>query len=394
MRMRRQAGWVLLAVALLLAGCSAGPARPPAAGANPGAPPAGAAGAATAVPAAPVAPAAAKPASDYYAGKTLTMLVNFSAGGPTDIFARMVAPYLERHIPGRPRIVVENRGGAGGVVGANQVYNAPRKDGLTLGVFTSPFGSQLVASEGVQYDAAQLLWAGGTSETSISYVSSGTGIAGPRDILGGRQELVVGGLSPDSSSDLLMRSYLNTIGARYKYVTGYPGQADVVLAFRRGEVTYAQDNLTSWLAVVVPMVRDGQAVAVGQRGIVRGGQVVRDPRVPDIPTLLEMAVELKGEAVRPTVEYRAVQLVSRMTALARGFVFPPGTSGELVETMRKAVAETFADPEFQAASEQQLGILFEFMVGAEAQELAQQIVGSTNDDPEALEYLKRLARER
>jgi tripartite-type tricarboxylate transporter receptor subunit TctC len=329
---------------------------------------------------------------DYFAGKTITVLVNFSPGGPTDIFARSIAPYLERHIPGRPKVIVENRGGAGGVVGANQLYNVSRKDGFTLGVFTSPFGNQIMQSEGVQYDSAQFLWVGAMSETGVNYTSTSTGIAGPYDILNARQELIIGGLSPDSSSDLGMRTYLNMLGKNHRYVTGYPGQSDIHLAFRRGEINYAQDSLTSWIAVVTPMVREGEAVAVGQRGIVRNGQIVRDPRTPDIPTLLEVAVALKGESVKQTIEYRAMLLLSRTTTLIRGMMLPPGTSSEIVEMMRTAVVDAFADPDFQAASERQLGIQFEFVTGAESQELAREIVASANNDPEALDYLLRLTR--
>jgi tripartite-type tricarboxylate transporter receptor subunit TctC len=391
---RRSAG-ALYVIALLLAGCSAGPAQPSGPAAQrAGSAPATATPASAAAAQPPARAAAAKPASDYFAGKTITLLVNFSAGGPTDIFARLIAPYLERHVPGRPKVIVENRAGAGGVVGANQLYNLSRKDGSTLGVFTSPFGNQIMQNEGVQYDSAQFLWVGAMAETGVNYASTSTGIAGPRDVVSTPQELIIGGLSPDSSSDLSMRTYLNMLGRSYRYVTGYPGQSDIHLAFRRGEINYAQDSLTSWIAVVTPMVRDGQAVAVGQRGIVRGTQVVRDPRTPDIPTLLEVAVELKGEAVRQTIEYRAMQLLSRTTALIRGMMLPPGTSGEIVELLRRAVSDTFADRDFQAASENQLGIQFEFVAGAESQEQARQIIAGANDDPEALEYLLRLARER
>ena len=223
--------------------------------------------------------------------------MNFSAGGPTDIFARMLAPYLERHIPGRPRLIVENKTGAGGVIGANQLYNLGKRDGLTLGIFTSPFGNQILDGEGVQYDAARFLWVGAVPETSISYASPSLGIRAARDVVRASGEIVVGGLAPDSAKDLTMRTYLEALGVKYKYVTGYPGQAEVVLAFRRGEVNYGEDSLTSWMATYPD--RPGRRRG-GRRPArhIRNGQVVRDPRVADIPTLYELAVDLKGEGVR------------------------------------------------------------------------------------------------
>jgi tripartite-type tricarboxylate transporter receptor subunit TctC len=374
---------VLLAAAL--GGCTAAPAASP--GAAPGAP------AAKPAAKAPAQSGAAAPA-DYFANKTVTVLVNFSAGGPTDIFARLVAPHLERHIPGRPKVIVENKAGAGGVIGANQLYHAARKDGLTVGFFSSPFASQVIEGEGVQYDAAGFIWLAGVNESQVSYASSSLGIRGGRDLPQARGEIVVGGLSPDNSKDMAMRTFLNMIGVPYKYVTGYPGQADVVLAFKRGEVNYGEDSLTSYAATVVPMIRDGAVVPTGQRGIVKGGQFVRDPRVADVPTFFETAIELKGEGVRQTVDYRAMALLVELGTMLRAIVYPPGTDAALVEAMRQAMVDTFADPELQAATEKQLSFQFEFVPAAEAEALAQKIVNSANDDPDALEYLRRQAREK
>src|SRR3954468_13353947 len=112
---------IVALLAILLGACA--PAAPAAAPrAPPAAKPAPAAGAAAQNPAAPP--------SDYFAGKTITAVVNFSAGGPTDIFARMVVAHLDKHIPGRPKIIVDNKAGAGGVIGANQLFSSARKDGL------------------------------------------------------------------------------------------------------------------------------------------------------------------------------------------------------------------------------------------------------------------------
>ncbi len=340
----------------------------------------------------PANPAA--PPSDYFAGKTVTALVNFSAGGPTDIFGRMVAAHLDKHIPGRPKVIVENKAGAGGIIGANQLYNSPRKDGLTLGIFSSPFGSQVMEGEGVQYDAAKFAWLGGVNETSVTYAHPSVGARTPRDLPRATGEIIIGGLGPDNTKDLEMRTFMDALGVKYKYVTGYPGAADVTLAMRRGEVTFAHDSLTSWMASIVPMVREGSAVTMAQRGNPQGGLIGRDPRVADIPTYGEVVVDVRGEAARSTVEYRALTIVAQLGAMLRAMLYPPGTDPALVEIMRQAIADTFADPEFQAAAEKQLGFQFEFVPGAEAQELAQFIINQANDDPPALDYLRRLSRDK
>ncbi len=204
---------------------------------------------------------------------------------------------------------------------------------------------------------------------------------------------MAGGLSPDSTKDLSIRTFLNLFGAKYKYVSGYQGSADARLAMLRGEINYFEDSLTSWYANYLPLLKDGTVVPLGQRGLIRDGQIVRDPRVGDVPTYAEIAVAVRGETVKQTVEYRAMANVVRMVSLLLAIVYPPETSPALVDTMCQAVAETFADPEFQATAEKQVGFPIESVAGARAQEAAERILREASADAEALDYLRRLARQ-
>ncbi len=349
---------------------------------------------------APRSGAAAKPQArsgaggDYFAGKTVTLQVNYSAGGPTDVTARMLAQHMDKHIPGRPQLVVENKAGAGGLVGKNYIYNVAKKDGLTIGVFSAAFGHQLVGGDGVQYDASKYNWLGGLAETSVAFVGTGTGIRTGRELANTTLELVAGGLAPDTTKDMSLRTFLNMLGLKYKYVTGYPGSADVRLAFQRGEVNFYEDSLTSWFGGFVPMMKDGVLVPLAQKGMYKNGQIVRDPRVPDYPTYQEIAVEARGESVKQTVEYRAMVPLIQLDMMLLAVVYPPGVDPAVVETMRQGLADTYADPEFREAFEKQLGFPYEFVPGAEAQGLAEQIIKNASEDTEALDYLRRLSREK
>ena len=362
-------------------------------------------------PAAPAAPSAAgaapvsKPAArqqasrgaanaDYFAGKTVTMLVNYSPGGPTDTFARLLAQHMDRHIPGNPTLVVENKAGAGGLIGKNQLYNATKKDGLTMGVFTSVFGHQLVGGEGVQYDSAGFQWLGGITETSISFANTSLGMRSMREMLNVTDEIIAGGLAPDTAKDMSIRTSLNLLGLKYKYVTGYPGSGDARLAMQRGEVNYYEDSLVSWFSGFAPMAKEGTLIPLAQRGIPRNGQIVRDPRVPDLPTYNEVAVEVRGESAKQSVDYRAMTTITLLSGISIVGLYPPGVDPALVEVMRQAVTNTFADAEFQAMVDKQLGYQLQEITGAEAQELAEQIMRDAREDQEALEYLRRLSREK
>jgi tripartite-type tricarboxylate transporter receptor subunit TctC len=388
-----RSGWWLrsLGMLLILLAACARPAADTPTGAAGGSAPA-------AAPAKPAKPAAQQPAQgaardNYFAGKTVTLSVNYSAGGPTDTFARLMAQHLEKHIPGRPNVIVENKPGAGGVVGMNHVYNVARKDGLTIGVFTPHYTGQVLGAEGVQFDESKFLHLGATTESQASVVGSSVGVRSMKDLPTATAEVVAGGLSPDSSKDLSIRTALNLLGVKYKYVTGYPGNSDFRAAFQRGEINFAEESLTGWFTAIVPWIQQGQAVPMGQRGTIKNGQIVRDSRLPDVPTYFEVAVEARGESVRQTVDYRALATIINTNAMSREVVYPPGVDSALVEVMRKAMLDLFADPEFLAGAEKVLGFQMEFMSGAEAHELAQRIINEGARDTEAVEYLKRLSRD-
>jgi tripartite-type tricarboxylate transporter receptor subunit TctC len=347
---------------------------------------------AAAAPGAAPAPAARSLPADYFAGKTITLLVGFSPGGPSDVFARQVAQYLKQHVPGNPTVIVDHKPGAGGIVAINYLYSISKRDGLTIGAFGLMEDRQIMQADGVQYDAGQFQWLGGAVETQVGFVHPSLGVRTAPDLSKATRDLVVGGLTPESSKDTGTRTFFNLMGVPYKYVTGYPGNADARLAFQRGEITFFEESLTGWVTGIVPLVEQGTAVSLFQRGIPRGGALVRDPRVPDIQTYLDAAVEVRGESVRQTVEYRALDFSSRMGAMQRALVYPPGVAPEVVEVIRRALAETFADEEFQATSQKQFGFQAEFVPGPEAAEMSVQLIKLASEDREALEYLKQLAR--
>src|SRR3954453_23219406 len=345
-----------------------------------------------AAPGAAPAPAARSLPLDYFAGKTLTLLVGFSPGGPSDVFARQVAQYLKQHVPGNPTVIVDHKPGAGGIVAINYLYSVSKRDGLTIGAFGLMEDRQIMQADGVQYDAGQFQWLGGAVETQVGFVHPSLGVRTAPDLSKPTRDLGVGGLTPESSKDTGTRTFFNLMGVPYKYVTGYRGNADARLAFQRGEITFFEESLTGWVTGIVPLVEQGTAVSLFQRGIPRAGVLVRDPRVPDIQTYLDAAVEVRGESVRQTVEYRALDFSSRMGAMQRSLVYPPGVAPEVVEVMRKALAETFADEEFQATSRKQFGFQAEFVPGLEAAEMSTQLLKLATEDREAVEYLKQLAR--
>lgn len=337
-------------------------------------------------------PAAKALPADYFKDKTITLLVDFSAGGPTDVFARLIGRHLGKHVPGDPSVIVQNMPGGGGNIARNHLYNVAKKDGLTIGVFSAIFSNQLFGVSGVQYDAAKFSWLGGVPEASVSLFHKDTGVKAAEDLKSPRTEIVMGGFTPDNSKDLSQRTFMHMVGIGYKYVPGYGGVADLRNAMLRGEINYYSSSLTGFFTGEKQYVEAGTMFAVGQTGILRGGQVVRDPNVQDMPTYHEIAEILRGPGVKSTVEYRAAtELLKIQGAMLRNIVAPPDVPAEVVQGLRQAIVDTFADENFQSEAVKQNAFRLLLIPGTEAEQLAKNIIGG--GDKEALDYLLRLSKD-
>ncbi len=178
--------------------------------------------------------AQAQSAEDFYRGKTVTILVGFTAGGGYDLYARLLGRHIGRHIPGNPAVVVQNMPGAGSMKAAQYVYGVASKDGLTLatvsrGVVTDPLLS------GANLDPTKLTWLGSiTSETSVCATWKTSPVKAWDDMFS--RDFTLGGSAVGADPDTFALIMRNVFGARVKLVTGYPGGNDINLAMERGEV--------------------------------------------------------------------------------------------------------------------------------------------------------------
>src|ERR1044071_1475515 len=120
----------------------------------------------------------------FYQGKNITFLINFAAGGPTDIEGRIVARHLAKHIPGNPAVIVQNMPGAGGVTGINFLGEAAKKDALTVGYFTGPYNHHMMKSTALRTDLRQLPFIASVGSVTVCYIRSDVppGIKKPTDI--------------------------------------------------------------------------------------------------------------------------------------------------------------------------------------------------------------------
>ena len=190
---------------------------------------------AAALAAAPLAWGQAAP--DFYRGKTVDLEIGYSVGGGYDVYARMLAPFMAKHIPGNPSIVPKNMEGAGSLRLANWLYNVGPKDGTAFGTIGRGTGfDPLFGHRGAQFDGAKFTWIGSANdEVSVCVVWNGrTKIAKFEDLL--TTPLTVGGTSAAADTDQFPLVMNGVLGTKMKVVTGYSGGNDVNLAMERGEV--------------------------------------------------------------------------------------------------------------------------------------------------------------
>ena len=152
----------------------------------------------------------------FYKGKSLRFLVNYPAGGATDVVARLIAQYLPKHIAGNPTVVVQNMPGGGGNVGANYVYEVAKPDGLTVGVFSGGYLPQILGGSGVRFDLNNMPMIAGVGETSVVYIGADTGVKRAADILKPLKPIVIGGFTRESNKDLALRMALDLLGVPYR----------------------------------------------------------------------------------------------------------------------------------------------------------------------------------
>ena len=274
--------------------------------------------------------------ADFYRGKSITMIVGYSAGGGYDIYARAIARYIGEHIPGSPKIVVQNMPGAGSIASANYLFSVAAKDGTVFGTFGRGVPMEpLIGIAKTQYDAAKFSWIGSAAnELSVCAVTQKSRIKTYDDIF--KQEVAVGGEGSGSDPDTYAMMMRGILGAKFKIVTGYPGGNDMTLAIERGEL----DGRCGWSWGSIKATRPDWVSGPNRLNVLLAMTTQRSDDLPDVPAVIEKAkTDLDRDIIR--------LIVSRQT-LARPFAAPPGIPAERRDALRAAFDATMKDPRYLA----------------------------------------------
>ncbi len=282
---------------------------------------------------APLADAAhAQPAEPFFKGKTINFYIGFGSGGSYDYYARLVARFIGRYIPGNPTVVAQTMTGAGSLQLANFLFGTAPRDGTAMGTVTQTVAiEEALHSPGVRYKAAEFTWIG--RATAILEVAMIRKDAKAKTIEDVKQYVTpVAGTGAGSPSEGYPRLLNALAGTRFKVISGYPGSSQVSMAMEAGEV---EGSFTSWNTL-----KRTKPDWLKEISILYQCALERHPDLPDVPTDIELG---------PTEEARRIlAFYTSGAAIGRSILAPPGIPEERVNILRRAFDSAVKDPEFLA----------------------------------------------
>ena len=276
---------------------------------------------------------AGEPVADFYAGKTLQMVIGYSVGGGYDIYGRTLARYMGKHIPGNPTIVPQNMPGAGSLRAVNYLAKAAPKDGSVFGIFARGAAMEsLLDPKAIPFDPNSLKWIGSvTNEVSTCAFWHTSGIKSWADMQ--RIPFTVGGTGASSDTDVFSKVLRHFFHLPLKLITGFPGGQDVVLSLQRGEVNGRCGWSWSSLISRNRALYDSKQIVVPLQLGLR-----KHPDLPDVPLVMDLSNDPKVKA--------ALKMIFARQAIARPFAAPAGVPPERLKALRDAFDATMRDPLF------------------------------------------------
>jgi tripartite-type tricarboxylate transporter receptor subunit TctC len=326
-----------------------------------------------------------------FAGQTIEWTIPFSEGGGSDVWARFFAPYLSRHLPGNPNVIVRNVPGGGSITGTNEFVARARPDGLSLigtsGSTQFPF---LLGDPRVRYDYAKLEPVLVSPTGGVVYIPATFGVEDASQLGQLADRELVYASQGATSLDLVPLLAFQVMGLNVRHVFGMTGRGDGRLAFERGEATIDYQTSSAYLTNVVPLVEAGNAVPLFSWGVLDAqGNVQRDPTFPDLPHFVE-AYEMMHGSAPSGVEFNAyLAFFGSGFAAQKPAMLPEGTPAEIIAAYRQAFADVVADPELQANKGDVLGE-YEQAVGDDVEGLYRV---ATSIDPEARDWVRNFLTE-
>ncbi len=292
----------------------------------------------------------------YYAGKTVEVLVPTAVGGATDILTRFFVPFLEKHIAGNPSVRVRNMPGGGTLLGMNWFAANAKPDGTMI--LASTVASQvayILRNPAVRYEFRNLRPVLVNGSGAVFYAAALPGLRRAADLP--RVSGLTFGSNTPPGVELPALLAFELLGVEPKVVFGFESRGPIRLAFERGELNLDFQATFVYRSQVLPLVQQGKVVPLMTLGYLdERGRMVRDPAVPDLPTVYEVFQQIHGRKPDGLLRWKAYSgLVAASWTYGRALWVPQGTPGEALRELHAAVDRMVADPEFRRQAESVLG---------------------------------------
>jgi len=327
-----------------------------------------------------ISSAADTTSAEFYKGKAIRLVVGNSSGGAQDDWARFVALYLGKHIPGSPDIVVQNMPGAGTIIAANHIYNIAKPDGLTLGLINPAiYIDQLLGAKEVKFDWPKFSWIGSPERIDqVLFIRADTAYKTLEDIRKAAEPPRCAALGRSGLGYLLPRILEEGLGIKFHMVVGYGGGGEMNLAIEKGEVHCRAGTVSAYVArePTRTWAKTGFVRALVQSG------ATRYPKLPDVPTVHELLESSKAsDATR-----RLAKVVLSSGDLGRPFIAPPGTPADRIKVLRTAFTKSMSDPQLLADAKKR-GWDIDLLSGEELETVAKEIMVQP---PEVVDRVKKM----
>lgn len=278
-------------------------------------------------------------AQDFYKDKTVTFIVGYSAGGSFDLYTRVIARYMGKHIPGHPTVIVENMTGASGIIAANHVYNRAKADGLTIGAWAAPLVLQhVLGNEAVKFDGRKFGYLGVPSPyDTVCTFNKESGIAKLEDWFAAKRPIKISSIGPGTSTSDIPKLLKAGLNLPLEVLDGYKGGADARIAVESGEV---DGYCGSW-----------QTVETVWRGAYESGKIravlqatlKSHPKYKEVPLAINYA---KTEEAK-----HLIKVADSAHGAQFPYSVPPATPKDRLAMLQKAFVETLNDREFLAEAQ-------------------------------------------
>jgi tripartite-type tricarboxylate transporter receptor subunit TctC len=330
-----------------------------------------------------IAPAHADVVAEFYKGKQVSLVVGYGTGGGYDVYARLVARYLGRYIPGNPAIIVQNMPGAGSLRAVNYLYNAAAKDGTVIGAFSRDMPLLgILGGANVRFEPGKLTWLGSSSSYgNDAYLLFARIDAAVKSVADARRAngppLVIGGTAEGASGNDIAAVLRDALALNLRLVAGYPDSNAIFLAVDRKEVDGRLVGLSSVQSSHPQWLRPGSGMHV----LLQFGRSTRHPTFVDVPTARELA---DNEAARALIELAEIPYL-----LSRPFAAPPALPPDRAAALQAAFLAAHDDAQYR---DEAARLKVDVSPIGSAQVLAA-IARIAAAPPELLAHLKRLIGE-